>query len=139
MCGRFTLTTTGVDDVARTLAAQVDRERARLYRPRWNVAPTDDHWIVRLDEAGRRHMVPARFGFDGAAGQPIINARSETAAELPTFRRAFAEGRCLIPADGFYEWRGGRADRRPLCFHDRAGKLSCSLGSPQNARVPSRS
>jgi putative SOS response-associated peptidase YedK len=54
-------------------------------------------------------MVPARFGFDGAAGQPVINARSETAATLPTFRRPFAEGRCLVPADGFYEWRGGRA------------------------------
>jgi putative SOS response-associated peptidase YedK len=67
-------------------------------------------------------MVPARFGFDGPGGKLVINARSETAAALPTFRRAFTEGRCLVPADGFYEWQGGRGERRPLWFHDPAGK-----------------
>ena len=121
MCGRFTLTTRNVDDAARAFAAEVGREHARLYRPRWNLAPTDGHWIVRLDEAGRRRMVPACFGFDGLRGQPIINARSETAAVLPAFRRAVSEARCLVPADGFYEWQGGRAERRPLWFHDPAG------------------
>ncbi len=128
MCGRFTLTTHEVDDLARSLAAEVDREGARLYRPRWNVAPTDEHWIVCLDGAGRRRLVPARFGFEGQGGQLLINARSETAAELPTFRRAFAMGRCLVPADGFYEWCGGRADRRPLWFHHPAGKLLVFAG-----------
>jgi putative SOS response-associated peptidase YedK len=128
MCGRFTLTTHEVDDLARTLAAEVDRERARLYRPRWNVAPTDEHWIVRLDTAGRRRLVSARFGFEGQGGQLLINARSETAANLPSFRRAFADGRCLVPADGFFEWRGGRADRRPLWFHDPGGKLLVFAG-----------
>ncbi len=128
MCGRFTLTTCEVDDLARSLAAEVDRERAGLYRPRWNVAPTDEHWIVRLDAAGRRRLVPARFGFEGQGGQLLINARSETASELPSFRRTFADGRCLVPADGFYEWQGGRADRRPRWFHDPAGKLLVFAG-----------
>ncbi len=128
MCGRFTLTTHEVDDIARSLAAEVDREQARLYRPRWNVAPTDEHWIVLLDTAGRRRLVPARFGFEGQGGQLLINARGETASELPSFRRAFAEGRCLVPADGFYEWTGGRTDRRPLWFHDPAGKLLVFAG-----------
>jgi putative SOS response-associated peptidase YedK len=128
MCGRFTLTTGDVDDVARALTAEVERERARLYRPCWNVAPTDEHWIVRLDETGRRHLVPARFGFEGSGGQLIINARSETASRLPSFRRAFSEGRCLVPADGFYEWQGGRAERRPLWFHDPAGRLLVFAG-----------
>jgi putative SOS response-associated peptidase YedK len=128
MCGRFTLTTHEVDDLARALAAEVDRERARFYRPRWNVAPSDEHWIVRLDDARRRRMVPARFGFEGPGGQLLINARGETAAQLPSFRRAFAEGRCLVPADGFYEWTGSRADRRPLWFHDPAGKLLLFAG-----------
>jgi putative SOS response-associated peptidase YedK len=122
MCGRFTLTARDVDEAARAFEAEVAREHAGLYRPRWNVAPTDGHWIVRLDDTGRRRMVPARFGFEGSRGQLVINARSETAAVLPAFRRAFAESRCLVPADGFYEWQGGRADRRPLWFHDPTGK-----------------
>jgi len=122
MCGRFTLTERNVTAVARFFAADVEREQAKLYRPRWNVAPTDEHWVVRTDESGRRRLLPARFGFELAAGQPVINARSETAATLPAFRRAFAEGRCLVPADGFYEWQGGRAERRPLWFHDPSGQ-----------------
>ena len=128
MCGRFTLTTRDVHDVARTLAAEVDRERAGLYRPRWNVTPTGDHWIVRLDASGKRRMLPARFGLELPGGRLVINARSETAATLPSFSQAFAEGRCLVPADGFYEWEGGRADRRPLWFHDPSGKLLTFAG-----------
>src|SRR5690242_8003949 len=104
MCGRFTLTARDIDEAARAFGADYAREHARLYRPRWNLAPTDSHWMVRLDEAGRRRMVPARFGFVGHGGPVIINARSETAAVLPTFRQAFSEARCLVPADGFYEW-----------------------------------
>ena len=52
------------------------REHAELYRPRWNVAPTDGHWIVRSDETGKRRMQPARFGFNAFDGQLIINALS---------------------------------------------------------------
>jgi putative SOS response-associated peptidase YedK len=62
MCGRFTLTVGDIDEAARAFGAEVEREHARLYRPRWNIAPTDPHWIVRLDGAGRRRLVPARFG-----------------------------------------------------------------------------
>lgn len=127
MCGRFTLASHDVEPVARALAAEVDPESARLYRPRWNIAPTDQHWIVRL-EGGRRRMVPARFGFRGRDGEVVINARSETAARLPMFREPFAEGRCIVPADGFYEWQGGRGERRPLWFHDPAGQLVSFAG-----------
>jgi putative SOS response-associated peptidase YedK len=134
MCGRFTLTTRDVHDVAHALAAEVDRERGKLYRPRWNVAPTDEHWIVCLDENRRRRLVPARFGFERPGGQLVINVRSETAARLPSFRDAFAGGRCLVPADGFYEWQGGRADRRPLWFHDPAGNLLTFAGLVTESR-----
>ncbi len=127
MCGRFTLTERNVTAVARFFAAEVEREQATLYRPRWNVAPTDEHWVVRRDQAGRRRLLPARFGFDGPTGL-VINAQSETAATLPAFRRAFAEGRCLVPADGFYEWQGDRAERRPVWFHDPAGRLLVFAG-----------
>src|SRR5919204_2373876 len=109
MCGRFTLTSRDIDDAARAFGAEVAQEHAKLYRPRWNVAPTDGHWIVRLDDAGKRRMEPARFGFSLFDGRLVINARSETAARLSTFRRAFSEGRCLVPADGFYEWQGEKA------------------------------
>jgi putative SOS response-associated peptidase YedK len=131
MCGRFTLTTRNVDHVARALDAEVDPEIAKLYRPRWNVAPTQQHWIVRLQN-GRRQLVPARFGFDG-----IINARSETAASLPMFRGAFAKGRCFVPADGFFEWEGRQGARRPLWFHDPAGRLLvlAGLAAERNAEL----
>lgn len=120
MCGRFTLTTRDVHDLARALAAEVDAAVGRLHRPRWNVAPTDEHWIVRL-EGGRRVLRRARFGVEAPNGRLLINARSETAAELRMFRRAFHHGRCLVPTDGFYEWQGRRAERRPVWFHSPDG------------------
>ncbi|HUK65752.1 MAG TPA: SOS response-associated peptidase [Anaeromyxobacteraceae bacterium] len=127
MCGRFTLTASEVDEVARSLSAEVDRAEALLYRPRWNVAPTEAHFIVEL-ECGRRVMRRARFGFCGRGGKTVVNARSESAATLPLFRRAFGERRCLIPADGFYEWQGGRAERRPLFFSRTGGGLLLFAG-----------
>lgn len=122
MCGRFTLTDREIDLVARRLGAEVDRERARLYRPRWNVAPTNMHWVA-LVEDGRRRLVPARFGLGGRGGRLVINARAETAAKLRAFRTPYREGRCVVPADGFYEWPGGRGERRPVWFHAAAGAL----------------
>jgi putative SOS response-associated peptidase YedK len=127
MCARFTLASHDVELVARAFAAEVDPEGARLYRPRWNIAPTDQHWIVRLED-GRRRMVPARFGFRGRDGKVVVNARSETAARLPMFRQPFLDGRCIVPADGFYEWQGGRGERHPLWFHDPAGQLVSFAG-----------
>ena len=129
------MTSRDIDDAARAFAAEVAREHAKLYRPCWSVAPTDGHWIVRNDETGKRRMQPARFGFNAFDGQLIINARSETAATLPTFRRAFSDGRCLVPADGFYEWQGKRSERRPLWFHDPGGKHLAFAGLAEG-RLP---
>lgn len=130
MCGRFTLTRSDVDALARELGAEVERESALLYRPRWNVAPTQPHWIVRLDGRGRR-LLPARFGVGVGTGDGrrlVVNARSETAAELPTFRSAMRDGRCVVPTDGFFEWQGGRGARRPLWFHPPGGGLLLLAG-----------
>lgn len=127
MCGRFTLTTADVHALARALRAEVDAELARLHRPRWNVAPTDDHWVVVL-ERGRRVLRRARFGVESPGGRLVINARSETAPGLPTFRAAFEGGRCLVPADGFFEWQGGRSERRPVWFHPPGGGLLLLAG-----------
>lgn len=118
MCGRVTLTLPDVDEVARLLEARISPANAALYRPRYNAAPTDQHWIVNPE----RELLPAVWGFPGANGM-LINARAETADRLPAFRDAFARRRVIVPADGFYEWKGPRNDRRPVWFRPRAGGL----------------
>jgi putative SOS response-associated peptidase YedK len=94
-------------------------------RPRYNVAPGDDVLAVTTDRDGRRRGEMLRWGLVPSwAGSPdtglkMINARLETVTERPAYRRAFERYRCLIVADGFYEWRAGgsgsRGPKRP--FH----------------------
>src|SRR5438270_3571109 len=97
MCGRITLTTPDVEAVAALLEARVSPADAPLYKPRYNAAPTDTHWIVQPSPEGRL-LVPAVWGFPGG----VINARSETADRR--FHSAFQNGRVIVAADGFYEW-----------------------------------
>lgn len=122
MCGRFTLTTSQLPTLAADLGAEVAPDAAPLYQPHWNIAPTQATWIATL-ERGVKRLIPARFGIAAAGGRLIINARSETAATLHLFRDAFRQSRCIVPADGFYEWKGPRGDRRPVWFHAPAGGL----------------
>lgn len=106
MCGRFTLTTPG------DLLAELFRLlQMPVLPPRYNIAPTQPVEVVRAGPGrGRRTIAPMRWGLipswskSPAAGAPLINARSETVATRPAFRAAFRRRRCLIPADGFYEW-----------------------------------
>ena len=88
------------------------------------VAHGDWHSGCPVPLSGLRLLTVRAWSFGGRPyhGQLIINARSQTAATLATFRRAFSEGRCLVPADGFYEWQGKRSERRPLWFHDPGEK-----------------
>ena len=126
MCGRFSLTGDldfyagyfGVDDVA-----------TEPLPKNWNVAPTDPVYVI-LERRGKRILASMRWGLVPHWAKDTntihINARSETVDRAPTFRDAFARRRCLIPADGFYEWeppeRGRtphwvyRADGRPMAF-----------------------
>jgi len=127
MCGRFTLTSGDVRELARELAARVAEAHLGLYRPRYNAAPTDLGWIVRSGPDGRE-LVPARFGFSAPGRPALINARSETAARLPAFRRAFSEARCLVPVDGFYEWVPEDGGRRPRWLHRPGGGLLLLAG-----------
>ncbi|MET9399627.1 SOS response-associated peptidase [Kitasatospora sp. NPDC002965] len=114
MCGRFVSTTTPVDLVA--LLGEMRWDPAETLAPNWNVAPTDPVAAVleRLDrESGElvRQVRPVRWGLvpswskDASGGARMINARSETVHEKPAYRKAFAERRCVIPADGYFEWR----------------------------------
>lgn len=115
MCGRFTLTTPG-----EILAEAFGLDAAPALAPRYNIAPTQPVLVVRRESpAGPRRAALLRWGLIPAGGpepgRPLINARAETAATLPSFRDAFRRRRCLVPADGFYEWMGPRGrPRQPM-------------------------
>ena len=127
MCGRFALI---VD--ASVLADVFDVDPPRELKPRFNIAPTQTIPIVRAGVKKKRECAMVRWGLvpawakDAKIGARMINARGETVAEKPSFRSAIASRRCLIPADGFYEWvrtGGGKqphyihfADGRPFAF-----------------------
>ncbi len=105
------------------MAALFGLDSAPELAPRYNVAPTQPVGIVRYaNNIGRPEWTFALWGLipswskDPGIGARLINARAETAPEKPSFRAAFKRRRCLIPADGFYEWkREGRA-RQPFHF-----------------------
>ncbi|HUF12762.1 MAG TPA: SOS response-associated peptidase [Longimicrobiales bacterium] len=102
MCARFTLA--APEPALRELIGPADWAAAQT--PRWNIAPGQDVLAVADGAAGRRAEA-VRWGFPGPDGAaPIVNARFESAATRPLFRHAFVEGRCIVPADAFYEWRG---------------------------------
>lgn len=91
-----------------------------LFEPRYNIRPTQQILMVRPSLSGGREIVAARWGFlphwykSESGGPLLINARSETLHEKPAFRDACRARRCLIPADGFYEWQGaGTPARKP--------------------------
>jgi putative SOS response-associated peptidase YedK len=91
--------------------------------PRYNIAPTQDAPIIRRNAAGARTMAMLRWGLvpswskEGPeSGYSMINARAETVADKPAYRAAFRDRRCLVPADGFYEWRKEAAGKQPFRF-----------------------
>lgn len=118
MCGRFTLRTP-----AGVIVAQFGlRELAEL-AARYNISPTQDVLAIRPDATQAWQPAWLRWGLipswakDEKIGAQLINARSETIAEKPSFRSAFKQRRCLIVADGFYEWQ--KAGRVKMPFHIR--------------------
>lgn len=123
MCGRFTLTPDNAEWVADSLGVPRDQLVGGPYRPRWNIAPTDEHWIVRM-KAEDREILPANWGLiqfgskDGKRAASQINARAETVDTRPAFRNAWRNGRrCAVPADGYFEWVGPKENRQPIWFH----------------------
>lgn len=105
MCGRFTLTKPP------DLVTQHFSVPAAAASPRYNIAPTQTVWAVRASQDGVRELIQPVWGLIPAWTRELsdavylINARAETLSEKPAFRNAFRERRCLIPADGFYEWQ----------------------------------
>ena len=118
MCGRFVLYSLGID-----LEEQFEaRFAAARPAPRYNILPGTHILIVRADASGRRAFGSALWGLipswakDRKLGFRTINARAETLAEKPAFRAAFRRRRCLIPADGFYEWQATASGKQPYYF-----------------------
>jgi putative SOS response-associated peptidase YedK len=98
------------------------RPAAKL-RPRYNIAPTTAVDVIRLGENGQRELVPMRWGLipgwwkKTAKEVPAtFNARAESVVDKPMFRNAFKQRRCIIPASGFFEWTGAKAERQPHLF-----------------------
>src|SRR5262245_30614970 len=130
MCGRFTLRTPMTVLVEHfALEVRADRQLP-LFEARYNIAPTQEVLAVR-EVDGAREASKLRWGLipswskEPGGGPPMINARSETLAEKPTFRTAFRRRRCIIPADGFYEWRksdeGAKGKKQPYWIHRSDG------------------
>jgi len=126
MCGRFTLTTSA-EELARTLGLGPEAFDGLEYRPRYNVAPTQSHVIVR-ERREERQLLSATWGLvntwarDAKRAGAQINARSESLADRRAFRGAWEKRRrCLVLADGFLEWTGPKTARQPLWFHRPEG------------------
>src|SRR5262245_56305297 len=132
MCGRMTQQT-DPSDVARIFDADLREGDDEPWRARYNVAPTDPITVVLQRDDGRvveRHrwgLIPswARSPSEGAGK---INARAETVADTPAFRVAFRQRRCIVPADGFYEWRREGSRRLPFYLHPPRGGVLAMAG-----------
>lgn len=133
MCGRYTLTAPA-DELVETF--DVPALSFEL-RPRFNVAPGQEAPIVATDRKGRR-MGLMRWGFEPASGRSEkggwINARSESVMRRASFEEAFRRRRCLVPADGFYEWRREHGAKIPYWFH-RSGRALFSFAGIWEGRT----
>ena len=118
MCGRFRLGK-GREALKKHFAVESEVD----WDPRYNIAPTQDVATIRQDrETPVRTLSLMRWGLipnwsqDASVGARMINARVETAADLPAFREALKSRRCLVAADGFYEWKRLGKEKQPYCF-----------------------
>lgn len=124
MCGRFTLNATP-EEIAQAFQLLFRPE----WSPRYNIAPTQLVPTIRVSTAnGEREWRPVHWGLipswsrDRSRAASLINARSETAAEKPSFRAAFKHQRCLIPATGFYEWEAVNKKTKQPYLITRSGQ-----------------
>lgn len=129
MCGRIVLKAP-----AHQVAQEFDLATLAEIAPRYNIAPTQVVAAVLAGSDGARTLRGMQWGLippwsrDPRDGGRMFNARSETVAEKPAFREAFANRRCLVPADGFYEWRRHGRERQPFYFAAGDGRLLALAG-----------
>jgi putative SOS response-associated peptidase YedK len=148
MCGRYALTSPA-QAIAETFGVVGDLGELDA-TPRYNVAPGQDVWVVRAEgEAAERRLARVRWGLAPAWAEKappaatMINARAETAAEKPAFRLPYRRRRCIVPADGFYEWRRWSSGSQPFLIGLREGGPFAMAGlwdrwrGPDGARLES--
>ena len=116
MCGRFTLTVS-----PDTLSSLFKAECSLPFKPRYNIAPTQQVPVVRTSpEDNKLHIDLLKWGLipswakDPSIGNHMINARSETVDQKPSFKSAIKHRRCIVPANGFYEWQEVEGKKHPL-------------------------
>ena len=135
MCGRFTLRT-NPREFAEILA--VVRQLEDEWRPSYNIAPTQN--VVCVRDGEEREFFKARWGLipswakDAKIGSSCINARVETVDTKPAFRSAFKKRRCLVMADGFYEWRP--SDKQPFFISLKSGEQMAFAGLWESWKSP---
>jgi len=106
MCGRYSLSSP--PDI---LKEEFGLSACPELKPRYNIAPSQDAPVIRQSESGERSLSLLRWGLipswakDPSIGNRMINARAETVSDKPSYRNAYKRRRCIVPADGFFEWR----------------------------------
>lgn len=135
MCGRFALIAPGETLIEQFGLSPEASSTLSPLSPRYNIAPTQPVLAIRLARDSEERE-PAIFHWglipswskDRKFGSRLINARSETVAEKPSFRAAFRRRRCLIPADGFFEWQRNANRKQPIYVHSHDGKPFAMAG-----------
>ena len=129
MCGRFVL------EISLDQLMKVYRlSSIPNLSPRYNIAPSQQIAVVRQQNGSDRELTLMQWGLvpswskDRAIGYKMINARSETVHEKPSFKQAFHARRCIIPASGFYEWEKSGGEKNPHYIHFRDGKVMSLAG-----------
>lgn len=152
MCGRFTLTTPVFswllelfpERFANGKILPVDTVRSDMAKPRYNIAPTQPILVLRTEGQGEFRLDEMRWGLvpawsdDLAIGAKMINARSETIAEKPSFKPLLPDKRCVVLADGYYEWKTmGAKAKQPYWIH-RPGQQHFAMAGLwcENRRIP---
>ena len=148
MCGRYAASR-NPDDLVEEF--DIDERPEQLLEPSWNVAPTQDVYAVleraprgEPEQPPRRRLQVVRWGLvpswakDRSIGNRMINARMETVADKPAFRKAFAKRRALLPADGYFEWYGEvKGKKQPFFIRPSDGGVLAMAGLYELWRDPS--
>lgn len=138
MCGRYA-SSRPVDDLL--VHFEVEEPPEQALPASWNVAPTDPVYVV-MQRDGRRQLRVVRWGLvpswakEAKVGARFINARRETVADKPAFRSAYQRRRCLVPADGYFEWQQAGGRKQPWYLSDRTGAPLAMAGLYEVWRPP---
>ena len=137
MCGRFALKAP-----PSKLITRFGLDACADFAPRYNIPPGTDIPVIRLSPEGKRVLHLLRWGLiphwakDPSIGVKLNNARGESVAEKPSFKQAFMRRRCLIPADGFYEWKTEGKTKQPYYFSLKSGEPMAMAGLWESWKAP---